>query len=153
VYLFTLRGFYAQQDTRTPFLVNAFENACTIGLALALFPAFGVRGLALAYSGAYVIAAIVALVLLMRRIGDLLPPEVLATAMRALVGAAALGLVAAITAGVIGRDSPARAAVAVAVGAVTGGLAYAGVLAAMRSDELRGVFRALRRRGTTDAGV
>ena len=30
VYLFTLRGFYALQDTRTPFLVNVFENGANI---------------------------------------------------------------------------------------------------------------------------
>ena len=44
VYLYTLRGFYAQQDTRTPFLVNAIENGCNVVLALALFPALGVAG-------------------------------------------------------------------------------------------------------------
>ena len=49
VYLYAMRGFYALQDTRTPFLVNAFENGCNIVLALALFPSLGVQGLALAW--------------------------------------------------------------------------------------------------------
>ena len=44
VYLYTLRGFYALQDTRTPFFVNAFENGANVVLALALFPALGVQG-------------------------------------------------------------------------------------------------------------
>jgi len=153
VYLYTLRGFYAQQDTRTPFLVNAFENGCNVLLALALFPALGVRGLALAYSGAYVLAAVGALVLLTRRIGDLLPPEVIATAVRSLVGAAVLGVVAGVTAGAIGRDTPARAALAVAAGAVAGGLAYVGILAALRADELRALLRVVRRRRASDPEV
>ena len=82
VYLFTLRGFYALQDTRTPFLVNLFENGANIVLALALYPAFGVQGLALAYAGAYSLAAVVALALLYRRVGDVLGGA-LATAARA----------------------------------------------------------------------
>ena len=45
-YLFVLRGFYAQQDTRTPFWINLVENALNIVLAVALVGAFGVPGLA-----------------------------------------------------------------------------------------------------------
>ena len=33
VYLFTLRGFYALKDTRTPFLVNLAENSTNIAFA------------------------------------------------------------------------------------------------------------------------
>ena len=36
MYLFVLRGFYALQDTRTPFLVNCVENALNIVLAVIL---------------------------------------------------------------------------------------------------------------------
>ena len=70
VYLFALRGS-TRPGQRTPFVVNAIENGCNIGLALALFPSLGVQGLALAYSGAHAVAAVLALVLLQRRIGDL----------------------------------------------------------------------------------
>jgi putative peptidoglycan lipid II flippase len=153
VYLFTLRGFYAQQDTRTPFMVNAVENTINVLLALALFPALGVRGLSLAYSGAYAIAAVIALVLLSRRIGDLLPPPLRATAAKSVLAAAALGLVSAWCAGAIGRDSPAEAALAVGVGATAGGLAYVGTLVAVRSEELRGLARVLRRRGESSVDV
>ena len=62
VYLYALRAFYALQDTRTPFLINAIENGVNIVLALVLFPSLGVQGLALAWSGAYIVAAVVALV-------------------------------------------------------------------------------------------
>jgi putative peptidoglycan lipid II flippase len=67
LYLFALRGFYAFRDTRTPFFLNCFENGVNIVLALALEPWLGVRGLALAYSAAYTVAAVVALRALERR--------------------------------------------------------------------------------------
>jgi putative peptidoglycan lipid II flippase len=153
VYLFALRGFYARQDTRTPFFANAIENGCNIVLALALFPSLGVRGLALAYAFSYAIAAVLALALLGRRIGEVVPPAVRATAVRSVVAATGLGIAAALVAGSIGRDTPGRAALAVAAGVITGGLVYVAALAMLRSDELRGLLRAVRRRRATDADV
>ena len=154
VYLFTLRGFYAQQNTRTPFFINTIENACNVLLALALFPALGVRGLSLAYAGAYAIAAVLALVLLQRRVGDLLPGPV--RTHRAQVDRRAPRRSASsrrCAPGAIGHDTPVRAAIAAAVGAVAGGIVYVAVLAALRSDELRGLARVLRRRGASRTDV
>ena len=64
VYLYTLRGFYALHDTFTPFWINAIENGVNIALAVALFPSLGVQGLALAWTGAYTVAAVIAVVVL-----------------------------------------------------------------------------------------
>jgi putative peptidoglycan lipid II flippase len=153
VYLYTLRGFYAQQDTRTPFFVNLFENGCNVVFALALFPVLGVRGLALAYAGAYLLGAVVALGLLARRIGDLTPASAVATAARAALASVALAVGAGVTAGLVGRDSPERAALAVVAGTVAGGLTYVVTLLAMRSDELRGVVDVLRRRRASPPDV
>jgi putative peptidoglycan lipid II flippase len=36
IYLFVLRGFYAHQDTRTPFVLNVGENLINIVLAFVL---------------------------------------------------------------------------------------------------------------------
>ena len=154
VYLFTLRGFYALQDTRTPFLVNVFENGANIVLAVALYPAFGVQGLALAYAGAYSLAAAVALALLYRRVGDILGGAI-ATAGRAAVGSIALAIVAALLAGAIGRDSTTAAATAVIVGGAAGVVVYLAVLRALGTEELRDLWRALpgRGRGTRPADV
>ena len=44
LYLFVLRGFYALQDTRTPFFLNVVENVINIVLALAFVGRFGVAG-------------------------------------------------------------------------------------------------------------
>lgn len=70
VYLFILRAFYAVQDTRRPFWINSGENLTNIAFAVALVVPFGLIGLTSAYSAAYLLAAAVALMVLLRR----LPP-------------------------------------------------------------------------------
>lgn len=57
VYIFCLRGFYAHEDTRTPFYINVFENSLNIILALALVDRHGVLGLGLAFGIAYMVSA------------------------------------------------------------------------------------------------
>ena len=42
VYLFVLRGFYAHQDTRTPFVINVVQNVLNIVLAFVLVGRYGV---------------------------------------------------------------------------------------------------------------
>lgn len=64
IYLFALRGFYAHQDTRTPFVLNVGENLLNIVLAFALVGRWGVLGLGLAYAIAYLVSAIWALTVL-----------------------------------------------------------------------------------------
>jgi putative peptidoglycan lipid II flippase len=148
VYLYSLRVYYAQQDTRTPFFVNLFENALNVALALALFSWLGVQGLALAYAGAYTCAAVAVLVLLRRRLGSLHGAEVRASARRALVGCAALALAAAPVAGAIGSDGALESAVAALAGGLAGGVVYLVVLQLLGADELAAVLGVLRRRRT-----
>ena len=69
VYLFSLRGFYAHGDTRTPFVLNAAENALNIVLAVLLVGPLGVFGLGLSLAIAYLVAAVIALVVAQRRLG------------------------------------------------------------------------------------
>jgi putative peptidoglycan lipid II flippase len=147
VYLYTLRGFYAYQDTRTPFFINAVENAINIGLALALFPSLGVQGLALAWSIAYAIAAVIALVALRRRVGGVPDAGAASATARSCLGAAALAAVAAPLAGAIGGSSASDSVVAALVAGTAGGLAYLGVLVLLRSDELRAIVTLVRGRG------
>jgi putative peptidoglycan lipid II flippase len=145
VYLYALRGFYALADTRTPFVVNAIENGINIALALALFPSLGVQGLALAWTGAYSIAAILALVMLGRRMPKPVDAAVGASVARALIAAVVLAIVASPLAAAIGRTPANRALVATAVAAGAGGIAYIGVLALLRAPELRSLLGSLRR--------
>ena len=66
-----LRAFYARQDARTPVVLTIVNNFVTVILDFVLFPHLQVRGLALAHSLGYVAAAMVAAVLLARRVGGL----------------------------------------------------------------------------------
>src|SRR4029079_10121256 len=59
-YLFILRGFYAHNDTRTPFVINVFENVLNILVAIVLVGPLGVPGLAWSFTVAYLVAAVFA---------------------------------------------------------------------------------------------
>jgi putative peptidoglycan lipid II flippase len=140
VYLYTLRGFYALRDTRTPFFLNLFENGVNIAAAFALEPVLGVPGLALAYAIAYTTAGAAALIALRRRVGRLdgtrtvrsLAPIVLACVLMAGCVAASVRLV--------GDSDLGRTAVGVVVGAVVFGCAIL-VLRVEEVDTLRSRFR------------
>jgi putative peptidoglycan lipid II flippase len=146
VYLYALRGFYSLQDTRTPFFVNVFENACNVALAIALFAELGVQGLALAHALSYVLASIVALVLLHRRIGGL-GARVVVTGARATASAGLLAIVAAPVAGAIGAATAAEAALAAVAAGVAGAVAYVAAMRLLGASELA-AFRSLLRRPT-----
>jgi putative peptidoglycan lipid II flippase len=153
LYLYTLRGFYALRDTRTPFLINCFENVLNIGFAIALFPSLGVQGLALAWSAAYLISAGVAVVALRRRIGHVPGPAVGPAVAKAALGSAALAIVAIPLAAAIGRAAPGRALLATVVAGAAGALVYLAVLALTRSEELRSLLDLVRRRGAMPVDV
>ena len=147
VYLYAMRAFYALRDTRTPFLLNAFENGLNVVLAIVLFPHFGVQGLALAWSGAYLVAAVGAIVVLRRRIGGIPDAAAARSVARAGIAALALAAVAAPIAGAIGRASPARALLATALAASAGALVYVVGLLVLRSEELGSLLGLIRGRG------
>ncbi len=71
VFLFTMRGFYAFKDTRTPFFLNLFENGLQIALSFALVVPFGAEGVMVAFSVSYLATAVAGLVMLHRRAGGL----------------------------------------------------------------------------------
>lgn len=142
LYLYTLRGFYALRDTRTPFFINVCENGLNIVLAFALEPFLGIPGLALAYSLAYSIAAVVALVMLRKRVGRLdgtrtakgLVPVLMACLIMAAAVSAAIRLV--------GGTYHLQIAVGVVVGAVVYGIA----IVALRVEEVSALRTRLARR-------
>jgi putative peptidoglycan lipid II flippase len=88
-----LRAFYAVQDTKTPFLINCVAVAFNTGLNLILFPALGVKGLALGHASAYTLGAILQARYLGRRIGGLDVRRLIANSMRILLASIAMGLV------------------------------------------------------------
>lgn len=93
-----LRGFYAQEDTRTPFLLQVVIAATNVALALLAFAIapdqWKVTGLALAYAATYVIGLALSTAVLRRRIGDVDGPRVVRTYVRVLVASAPPALLA-----------------------------------------------------------
>lgn len=124
VYLFVLRGFYAVQDTRRPFWINLGENALNIVGALLLTTVTGLLiGLTTAYSVAYLVGAVAALAVLLRRLPAGFDVRGLArTVGRTLAACGAMGLaVVAVVVPVVGIDGdllPYALVAAVPVGAV-----------------------------------
>jgi putative peptidoglycan lipid II flippase len=91
VYLFALRGFYARGDARTPCLVNLGENAVNVVLAVLLAGRLDVLGLGLAFSGAYLTGAAVALAILSRRTAGWSVRELGVPSLRWVAAAGAMG--------------------------------------------------------------
>ena len=145
LYLYALRGFYALHDTRTPFVLNCWENVINVVVAAALYPSMGVQGLALSFSLAYAVAALMTLQSLSNRIEglglDLRSRQVIArtaVAVAVMTGAVILALVA------LPESLPAL--VEAIVGVSVGIAVYAGALTAMRVREIAEIVRRLRGR-------
>ncbi len=138
-FVYTMRGFYAFQDTRTPFFLNLFQNGLQIALSFALLPFFGFGGVIAAFSIGYTVAAAVALVTLRTRAGGIGDRELAAGIVRHVVAAAAMGVSLLAVVGLVSN-----AIAALVIGVVVGGVVYLGVLALLRSGELA-ALRALRR--------
>ncbi len=152
VYLFALRGFYAHQDTRTPFVINCFQNVLNIILAFALSPAFDVLGLGIAFSVSYVVAAVAALYVLKVKVRGFSALDVLLGLLRLVIAAASMGAIMWVVLRPIGDNSGGGALAKIVVGSAVGVLTYIGALTVMRAPEvehlrvLRDRLRALRGR-------
>ncbi len=99
-----LRGFYALEDTRTPFFITVGFSAVMLALA---FPLFGlmtgggaqIAALALAYSLAYWVGLVIAWIVLARRLGSMESGRTVWALARTLIaGALAIGAMALSTA-------------------------------------------------------
>lgn len=104
-----LRGFYALEDTRTPFFITVGFSAVMLALA---FPLFGlmtgggtqIAALALAYSLAYWVGLVIAWIVLARRLGSMESGRTVWALVRTLIaGAVAIGTMGLSTALGLGR--------------------------------------------------
>jgi len=145
VYLFVLRGFYAHEDTRTPFLINVFENALNIVLAIVLVGHHGVFGLGLAFGIAYLVSAFLALVVIERRYPEFASLALLRSLAPMLAAAAVAAVVAWLVGGAVGSTAGGGAFVRSAAIFIVGGLVYVGGLRVLRVPETTAVAERLRR--------
>ncbi|MDA8286980.1 MAG: murein biosynthesis integral membrane protein MurJ [Actinomycetota bacterium] len=106
VFLLITRAFQAMQDTRTAFVLYVLENGANVLLAALLYHPLGVRGLALAYSGAYTLATMVGLVVLRERTGTIGGRALATSSARCLVLSVMMAFAVAVVSAVIGnRDA------------------------------------------------
>lgn len=152
-----LRGFYALEDTRTPFWIQLAIAAANIALAVLLTtgaaPIEVSTRLALAYGLAYTVGLAVSTTVLSRRIGSLADPETVRFVARLALACAAAALVMLLGRWGWGRliDSGGVTPLSALGELVVVGLAGAAttVLAArvLRIEELRYVVASVLRRG------
>jgi putative peptidoglycan lipid II flippase len=144
IYLFTLRGFYAHKDTRTPFVVNVVENVLNIAIAVVLVGRYGVLGLGLAFALAYVISAIFALGVLGNKVAGFAPRAIGRSLTPMVLAAALMGEAVWFVSRQVGGDVGIDAVVRVIVGTIVGIAVYLGVLVAVGVPELDFLRRRLR---------
>lgn len=92
VFLYCVRAFFARKDTRTPFFLNLAENTVNVVLVVPFMALLGAPGLSLAYSAAYWLAAVAALVVLNRRVPHLLTVPALVQLLRPVAVALVTGI-------------------------------------------------------------
>jgi putative peptidoglycan lipid II flippase len=136
VYLFALRAFYSLPDTRTPFILNCFENAVNMVLAIPLYAWLGIPGLAFSFSAAYAAAAVLTLAVLRRRLDGFDGRPVADTAARVLAAGLAVAGVSWLVARGLGWETTGRAVVTTAAGIGAGGALYIAGMVALRVPEL-----------------
>jgi putative peptidoglycan lipid II flippase len=143
VFLYTMRGFYAFKDTRTPFLLNLGENALQVGVAFALVGRYGLDGVIAGFAVAYTVFAVVALVVLDRRVEGARPAGLSASIARQFIAAGAMAVALLGFRALVDLDGQSGNLVEAAGGALLGAAVYLGALAVLRSEDLT-QFRGLR---------
>jgi putative peptidoglycan lipid II flippase len=145
-YLFILRAFYAHNDTRTPFVLNVFENSLNIIVALLLVGALGVPGLAWSFTFAYFVAAVFALYVLTVKMRGVDARALIVSLGRIALAAIVTGEVTWLVSQTVGGDTGTGALVRVMVGVVVGAITYVVLLAFLRVPEVGELQRRVRAR-------
>jgi putative peptidoglycan lipid II flippase len=138
-----LRGFYAFEDTRTPFLLQVAIAATNVMLALAAYAVLPLRwkmvGVALAYSLTYLAGLALSTSVLRRRTGGLDGHNVVRHYVRLLAAAVPAGLLGWLVAWLVGRrlgDGLGGSAASLAAGGLVLMLGYVGLASALHVREL-----------------
>lgn len=149
VYLFSLRGFYAHEDTRTPFVINVIENAINIVLAIILVDRHGVLGLGLAFGIAYLLSALIVLIVLAVRHTAIDWTSLGALAMRAVVSVAVMAVVIAVIETAMSPRSGFGYVTEVIVAGGIGSAVYVALLIVLGVPEIRQMKRVFTPRANT----
>jgi putative peptidoglycan lipid II flippase len=154
-----LRGFYALEDTRTPFLLQVGIAATNVALALLAYAVLPLRwrvvGMAASYALTYYVGLGLSTAVLRRRIGGVDGHRVVRTWVRLAVAAAPSGLAAygvarAVTAGL--GEGPTGSLVALLSGGVVLLAGYLLLARMLRIPELGALLGMVRSRSSGSAG-
>ncbi len=144
------RAFYAMQDGRTPFWINAAVIGLNIAINLPMYRWLGVPGLAAGHAAAYSVGVFLLTRTLTGRIGDLGVRKLLDSFLRtaaATAGMAAVVWVAQRALGtLVGTEGTIDSLVTLVIGAIIGVAAYLLFSLVLRVEELRFVKDLLARR-------
>ena len=156
VHYLMLRGFYADEDTRTPFFIQIVISVVNITLAIVLSsmvePYDVAMMLALSFGISYVVGSVLSATLLARRTGSMMDREMVFFIRRIVVAAALMAFVTLGFAG--GLDAagvePGRAVgglVTTVVAGTAGAVTYWAAANVVGLTQLRQLLTSLRRRG------
>jgi putative peptidoglycan lipid II flippase len=137
IYLFVLRAFYARNNTRTPFYINLFENFLNIVFAVLLVGEYGVLGLGLAFSLAYIISAGIALVVLHRSSPSLRLRNMVWQLLRLIAAGVVMAVAVHFGSQLVGSDVGVGALTRVLLSTVIGIAVYAACLVGFAAPEAR----------------
>jgi len=126
VFLLATRAFQAMQDTRTAFVLYVLENGTNILLAILLYHPLGVRGLALAYSVAYTVGALVALLVLRERLGTIGGRSLLTSSFRSVALSLVMAFVVALITALVGTGPGLTGWARLLLAAIAGAVVYLG---------------------------
>jgi putative peptidoglycan lipid II flippase len=155
VHYLMLRGFYATEDTRTPFFVQLVIAGVNVTAAVTLTqdvePGHVAAMLALSYGLAYVVGAVLSTTLLSRAIGPVIDRESVVFTARLIVactvaGAVMLGAVAGLDRLGLGTDTSGEALGALLVAGALGAGAYVASARLIGLDQLSYVMKSVLRR-------
>ncbi len=145
VYLFVLRGFYAHQDTRTPFVLNVGENLLNIMFAFLFVGRWGVLGLGLAYAFAYLLSSIWALTVLRDKVPGFALRPILDSLWRMLLAAVLMAEAIWFVTRNVDDDTGLAALGQIVVGGLVGAVVYLAAIVALRAPEFTWVRTRVRR--------
>jgi len=152
VYIFALRGFYAHEDTRTPFFINLFQNTLNIVLAVTLVDRHEVLGLGLAFGISYVVASVLVLWVLHTKHGAIDWPRLAAIAAKTVSMSAAMGFVVWVIPAVLEARSGFTQSAELFLAVLAGLATYVVGLYLVRVPEMHDL-RSLLPRRSTDVGA
>jgi putative peptidoglycan lipid II flippase len=141
VFQLFLRAFYAMQDTRTPAIINIFAVGLNTAVNFIYYRYLNVEGLALGHATAYTFAALVAVIVLRRRLGGLdgrrLAPALGQILLAGAVTGGASWLAARAVAASAGTAALGPQILQVGGGILAGLAAFLAITMALRMPELR----------------